>query len=441
MNPSPPVSAFHVMTKPVGPICNLNCTYCFYLEKEKLFGKTESFRMSDEVLEAYIRQYISQQDVPEVSFAWQGGEPTLLGVDFFRKVLQLQHKYAGGKKISNALQTNGTLLDDEWGTFLKENQFLVGISIDGPPDLHDAYRVDKRDRPSSERVLRGLDILKKYNVDFNTLTVVNRRNSREPLRVYNYLKEIGSGFLQFIPLVEREADPAARNLGLDLAIPPDLHRAARNPLVTEWSLLPEDYGAFLVDIYNEWVRHDVGKTFVQFFDVALGNWMGMTGSLCVFSPTCGTAVALEHNGDLYSCDHFVYPKYKLGNLLNQGLREMVESPFQRKFGRDKLDTLPRFCRECPVRFACHGECPKHRFLKTPDGEPGLNYLCPAYKRIFTHMRPTMERMCNLLRAGRPAAAVMELVARRPELAPLSPPGRNHSCPCGSGIKFKHCCGV
>lgn len=428
------------MTKPVGPICNLNCTYCFYLEKEKLFGETEQFRMSDEVLDAYIRQYIEQQDVPEVSFAWQGGEPTLLGVDFFKKVVLLQKKYAGGKRITNALQTNGTLLDDAWCSFLAENQFLVGLSIDGPPDLHDAYRVDKRDRPSSEKVLRGLEFLQKHKVEFNTLTVVNRRNSREPARVYKYLKEIGSGYIQFIPLVERDADAVAKNLGLDLSLPPDLQRIERNRMVTEWSLLPEDYGEFLVQVYNDWVRHDVGKTFVQFFDVALGNWVGQTGALCVFSPTCGTAMALEHNGDLFSCDHYVYPKYKLGNIMNQTIRDMVESPEQRKFGRDKLSTLPKFCRECSVRFACHGECPKHRFMKTPDREPGLNYLCPAYKRIFKHMKPTMDIMASLLRAGRPPSEIMGIVGEKPGLAPVRPPKRSEICPCDSGRKWGQCCG-
>jgi uncharacterized protein len=301
--------------------------------------------------------------------------------------------------------------------------------------------VDKRDRPTSEAVLRGLAVLKKQGVDFNTLTVVNRANSREPARVYRYLKEIGSGFLQFIPLVERDADAVAKNLGLDLGLPPDLQRVERNRLVTDWSVEPEAYGDFLVTIYNEWVRKDVGKTYVQFFDVALGNWTGMGGSLCVFSPTCGTGMALEHNGDLFSCDHFVYPKYKLGNLLNQSLREMTESVAQRKFGRDKLDTLPKYCRDCDVRFACHGECPKHRFMKTPAGEPGLNYLCPGYQRIFRHMRPTMDIMTRLLRAGRAPAEVMDWVARDPDLAPLAPPKRNEPCPCGSGRKDKACCGA
>ncbi len=436
----PGIPAFHVMTKPVGPICNLNCTYCFYLEKEKLFGETEQFRMADDVLENYIQQYIEQQSVPEVSFAWQGGEPTLLGVGYFRKIVELQQKHANGKKITNAIQTNGTLLNDEWCEFLAKHDFLVGLSIDGPPELHDAYRVDKRDRSTSGKVIRGLNYLKKHKVEFNTLTVVSRKNSQKPAEVYRYLKEIGSGYIQFIPLVERDADSVAKNMGLDLSQPPELQKVERNRLVTEWSLVPEDYGQFLVDIYNHWVRHDVGKTFVQFFDVALGNWMGMSGALCVFSPTCGTAMALEHNGDLYSCDHYVYPKYKLGNIMNQSIKSMVESKEQRQFGQDKLSKLPKYCRDCSVRFACHGECPKHRFMKTPAGDPGLNYLCPGYKRIFNHMKPTMDIMCQLLRAGRPASNVMQAVAQQPDLAPVAPPKRNDPCPCGSGQKFKACCG-
>lgn len=401
----PRVAPFHVMTKPVGPICNLDCTYCFYLEKEKLFPSTEKFRLSDELLEAYIRQYIEQQDCGEISFAWQGGEPTLLGVDYFQKVVELQRRYAGGKKISNAIQTNGTLLDDAWGAFLKAHGFLVGISIDGPRALHDAYRVDKRQRPTFDQVMRGLKVLRKHAVEFNTLTVVNRKNARQPLEVYRFLKEIGSEYIQFIPLVERRGGLTEKQLGLDLAAPPTAGEDPSSP-VTSWSVEAATYGEFLVAIFDEWVRKDVGRIFVQLFDVALGNWMGLGGSLCVFSETCGRAVALEHNGDLYSCDHYVYPEYKLGNLLNQSLGDMVNSPQQRTFGQDKRDTLPRYCRECPVRFACHGECPKHRFMKTPDGEPGLNYLCPSYKRFFTHIDRDMKSMAELLRAGRPAADIM-----------------------------------
>ena len=403
----PPARAYHVMTKPIGPICNLDCKYCFYLEKEKLFPSNENFRMNDEVLETYIRQYIEGQQVPEVSFAWQGGEPTLMGVNFFRKVVELQRKYAGGKVISNALQTNGTLLNDEWGEFLAANGFLVGLSIDGPAKLHDTYRVTKKGGGSYQKVIAGLRLLKKHRVEFNTLTVVNRANSRKPLEVYRFLRDIGSGFIQFIPLVERLADSEAKALGLDLATPPrsDEEGHVRLP-VTDWSVEPRAYGEFLCSIFDEWVKRDVGKTFVQIFDVTLGNWMGAGGGLCVFSETCGSAMALEHNGDLYSCDHYVYPHFKLGNILNSSISEMVNSEFQRQFGQDKRDTLPSYCRECDVRHLCHGECPKHRFLRTPDGEGDLNYLCAAYKRFFRHSAPAMKDMARLIHSGRPAADIM-----------------------------------
>ena len=400
-------AAFHVMTKPIGPICNLDCKYCFYLEKEKLFPANENFKMTDEVLETYIKQYIEGQKVPEINFAWQGGEPTLLGVDFFRKVVALQKKHAQGKTIANALQTNGTLLNDEWCEFLAENKFLIGLSIDGPPKMHNTYRVDKKGEDTYEKVVQGLKFLKKHKVEFNTLTVVNRVNARRPLELYRFLKEIGSGYIQFIPLVERLADAEAKKLGLDLAMPPraDEEGQVRLP-VTEWSVEPKQYGEFLTAIFDEWVKKDVGEVFVQIFDVALGNWMGMGGGLCVFSETCGTAMAMEHTGDVYSCDHYVYPQYKLGNILNQSLGEMAGSDFQKKFGQDKKATLPRYCQECEVRFACHGECPKHRFLRTPDGEPGLNYLCRSYKQFFNHAGPAMAKMSHLVRAGRPAAEIM-----------------------------------
>ncbi len=400
------LTAFHVMTKPIGPLCNLDCKYCFYLEKEKLFPSNENFRMSDEVLESYVRQYIAAQNVPEIHFAWQGGEPTLLGVGFFRKVVEFQKKYAGGKTINNAIQTNGTLLDDEWCEFLAEHRFLVGVSVDGPPKLHDAYRVDKKGGATYEKVILGIRRLQKHGVEFNTLTVVNRVNSKKPLEVYRFLKEIGSGFIQFIPLVERLADAEAIKLGLDLAAPPRVDEEGARLPVTEWSVEPEQYGKFLTTIYDEWVKQDVGKVFVQLFDVALGNWMGMGGGLCVFSENCGSALAMEHNGDVYSCDHYVYPRYKLGNLLNQDLGAMAASEEQRAFGQAKSATLPEYCRSCEVRFACHGECPKHRFLRTPDGEPGLNYLCRAYKRFFTHVDPSMRKMAALLQARRPAAEIM-----------------------------------
>ena len=401
---------FHILTKPIGPICNLDCKYCFYLEKEKLYPGERQWRMSDEVLAEYVRQYIEAQPGPEVFFAWQGGEPTLLGVDFFRKAVALQKKFANGKTVSNALQTNGTLLDDEWCQFLAAEKFLIGLSIDGPRELHDQYRVDKGQQPTFDRVMRGLELLKQHRVDFNTLTVVNDANSKQPLEVYRFLKSIGSEFLQFIPLVERKA--SMDETGLEFASPPDPGSAStraghEESPVTAWSVEAAQYGNFLCAIFDEWVRQDVGKVFVQLFDVALGNWMGLGSSLCVFAERCGAALALEHNGDLFSCDHYVYPKYRLGNLMNQSLGEMAGSPQQLKFGNDKSDLLPRYCRECEVRFACNGECPKHRFIKTPDGEEGLNYLCPAYKKFFNHIDGPMRMMGQLLREGRAAAEIMK----------------------------------
>lgn len=432
--------AFHVMTKPIGPICNLDCKYCFYLEKETLYPGNRRWEMPDDVLERYVREYIDQQDVPDIHFAWQGGEPTLLGVRYFHRVVELQRRYAGGKRVHNALQTNGTLLDDEWGGFLHQNRFLVGLSVDGPEDLHDAYRVDRRGRPSFADVMRGLDVLKRHRVEFNTLTVVNRLNARRPLDVYRFLKRIGSGFLQFIPLVERAA-PAPAAGGLRLAEPPHLAASGPpddEPAVTEWSVDASDYGGFLVTIFDEWVRKDVGRVFVQMFDVALGNWAGAGSSLCVFAETCGQGLAMEHNGDLYACDHYVYPEYRLGNVRDRSLGDMAVSERQVRFGLDKRDTLPRQCRECSVRFACHGECPKHRFMRTADGEPGLNYLCPAYKRFFTHIAPHMRTMVDLLRAGRAPAEIMGLIAAR-ERTPQRAVGRNDPCPCSSGRKHKACC--
>ena len=391
---------FHVMTKPIGPICNLDCTYCYYLEKEKLYPRGETFRMSPEVLETYIRDYCAAQHTPEISMAWQGGEPTLLEVDYFRRVVELQKKHAGGRPVSNAIQTNGTRLDAEWCRFFRENQFLVGLSLDGPRKLHDTYRMDKGGKSTFDRVTVGLKLLKRHGVEFNTLTVVSASNVKHPLEVYDFLKEQGSGFIQFIPLVERAGDGAP----LDFAPPPEPGELLRE--VTRWSVPAESYGDFLCTIFDRWVREDVGKVFVQIFDVALGIWSGRGASLCVFQKDCGRALAMEHNGDVFSCDHFVYPRYKLGNILNRSLGDMVESMEQQAFGHAKSETLPAYCHRCEVRFACNGECPKHRFIKTPDGEDGLNYLCPAYKKFFTHIDAPMRMMADLLRAGRAPAEIM-----------------------------------
>ena len=439
--PSMSTSNFHVLAKPIGPICNLDCKYCFYLEKEQLYPQVEKWAMRDDVLESYIRQYIEAHDTPVVNFAWQGGEPTLLGVDYFRKLVQIQKKYANGKQISNAFQTNGVLLNDAWAEFFLEYQFLIGISIDGPRELHDAYRVDKGGQPTFDRVMRGIETLRRHKVDFNTLTTVHRANADSPLEVYRFLRENGSGYMQFIPIVERIAHQVTAD-GLRL-IAPDFAGAAK---VAPWSVEPRQFGRFLCAIFDEWVRRDVGRTFVQLFDISLELWSGMEASLCIFRKQCGAALAIEHSGDLYSCDHFVYPENRLGNIMESPLAALVASAQQQQFGEAKESTLPRYCRECDVRFACNGECPKHRFLTTPDGEPGLNYLCAGYKMFFHHVDPYMRLMASELKAERPPANVMRWVAEEDARARQGKTGRgktgrNQLCPCGSGRKFKQCCGA
>ena len=403
------------MAKAIGPICNLDCKYCFYLEKEQLYPGNERWKMPEDKLETFIRDYIAGQPGDEVNFAFQGGEPTLLGVDYFRKVVALQKKYANGKRINTAFQTNGTLLDDEWGEFLAENKFLVGLSIDGPEELHDHYRVDKQGRGSYKSVMRGLNVLRKHEVEFNTLTCVNAETVKHPLKVYKFLKSIGSRYLQFIPIVEREVDTAAAKLGLDHAAPPDLENppeTKENPRMSEFAVPAVAYGDFLTKIFDQWVKRDVGRTYVQIFDVALAKWLGVPGGVCYFAETCGNALAMEHDGDVFTCDHYVYPNYKLGNLMNTSLGELANSRAAADFGNAKRDKLPKYCRECSVRFACNGECPKHRFTWTPDGEWGLNYLCPAYKKFFKHIDPAMQIMADLFRAERPPAEVMKILPQK-----------------------------
>jgi uncharacterized protein len=378
------LSAFQVMAKPIGPQCNLACRYCFYREKKNWLADSDCWKMPSDILEMYIRQYISQQGAPEINFAWQGGEPTLLSVDYFRRIVALQKKYADGRKIRNALQTNGMLLNDEWCAFLAANGFLVGISVDGPLESHNAYRLDKRGMGTYAQVERSLKLLKKHGVEFNTMTVVHCRNVRKPLELYCFLKQSGSGFMQFIPLVERSEG------GISLSAP------GQSGQVTDWSVPPEEYGEFLCAIFDEWARYDVGRYYVQLFDVTLGNWVGMPDGLCLFSPICGAALVMEHNGDIYSCDHYVYPEYKLGNLREKTLCDLANSPLQQKFGNDKSAALPQYCRSCDVLFLCHGECPKRRFLRAPDGEPGLNYLCAAYQRFFRYSAPFMRHMRDCL---------------------------------------------
>ena len=447
----------HVMTKPIGPICNLDCEYCYYLHKEELYPKGEKWRMPAETLSEYIRQYIAAQPahVEEVTFAWQGGEPTLLGVEFFERVASLQKQHQRpGQRIVNTLQTNGVLLDDRWCEFFRRENFLIGISIDGPADLHDRFRYDKQGRPSFPAVLNGLKLLKSHRVDFNVLVVVNRVNAEFGKKVYTYLRDNGAEFLQFIPIVEIA--------GIGAHPEPELAQLQdENPneptdplsLVSSRSVAPEQFGDFLIEVFEEWLRRDVGKVFVQIFDQALTAWVGLEPSLCIFRKRCGSALAMEHNGDLYSCDHFVEPDYLLGNIHEKPLAELVHAKAQEDFGHAKETTLPEYCRRCEVRFVCNGECPKNRFLATPDGEAGLNYLCAGYRKFFNHIDPVMKLMAEEVRAGRPAANVMKVLkeSRRREKVANAPqslksptevrgqPNRNDPCPCGSGRKYKKCC--
>jgi len=386
------------MTKPIGPRCNINCEYCYYLEKEKMFPDEKKFRMSDDVLDSYIRQMIetsAEAGRAEVNFAWQGGEPTMLGVDYFRRIVALQKKYAPERvRVTNALQTNGTLLDDNWGEFLRDNDFLVGISLDGPRNVHDRYRVDRAGRPTFDAVMRGLGILQHHQVEYNVLTAVHRANSGKGKEVYRFLKGLGIGFIQFIPVVERSD-------GIGLAGAPQVNMDAESR-VTPWSVSPRAYGKFLCDVFDAWFRRDIGKVFVQFFDVQLGLWLGGPSSLCIFAETCGNALALEHDGSLYSCDHYVYPEYCLGSVTQTPLREMLWSAQQEEFGREKLGGLTAQCQACSFRFACNGGCPKHRFARSRDGDPGHNYLCESYTSFFNHAGSRMQLMANLVRMGRPA---------------------------------------
>lgn len=443
---------FHVLTKPIGPICNLACRYCFYLEKESaIFSDEHDFRMTDEVLERFVRSYIDANPVRQVDFGWQGGEPSLMGVDFFRRVVELQKKYANGKEILNSFQTNGTLIDDEWCAFFAEENFLVGLSVDGPPDLTDPFRVTKKGEPISDKLLQTAKLFHKYGVEFNTLSCVNRLSGDHPKRVYEYLKhQIGSKFMQFIPLVERKPTDEAAALGYDLNQAPVLgqwEEDVESP-VTSWSVQPQQFGDFLIGIFDEWVRKDVGRIFVNHFDSALSKWVGVPGGTCVFQPTCGRSVALEHNGDVYSCDHYVYPRNRLGNIMTDELADMIDSDFQCQFGDAKRDALPTQCRDCAYLFACNGECPKDRIIKTADGEFGLSYLCVGLKKFFAHIDDDMTEMAQLLQQQRPPAEIMMKYGSSQPLgaAPAAhmplpgTVGRNDACPCGSGKKYKKCCG-
>jgi uncharacterized protein len=405
---------FHVLAKPTGAICNLDCKYCFFLSKEMLY-EGDRFRMADDLLETYIRQLLESQPGPEITVAWQGGEPTLMGLDFFRRAMDYTAKHRRpGTTIAHTIQTNGTELTPEWCVFFRDHGFLVGLSLDGPREMHDLYRVDKGGRPTFDKVMRAARLMQSHCVEFNILTTVHAGNADHPLEVYRFLRDdVGTRFIQLIPIVERvtaEMLPLA-NQGWGArgseARPLYLQEGG---LVTDRTVTPDAWGRFLTAIFDEWITRDVGTVFVQMFDAALASWVGAPAGMCIFAETCGDAVALEHNGDLYSCDHYVEPKYLLGNIADTPLAELIGSTRQRSFGNAKRDTLPRYCRECPVRFACHGECPKNRFIQTPDGEPGLNYLCAGYKAFFTHISHPMRMMADLLRQGRYADEVMNLLA-------------------------------
>ena len=384
--------------------------------------------MADDLLDNYLRQLVESHETPEVTIAWQGGEPTLMGLPFFRRSVAYAKKYLKpGQCLMHTIHTNGTLIDDEWAAFFKENGFLVGLSIDGPREMHDTYRYDKGGAPTFDRVMRGLSFLQAHGVEWNALVTLNRSNAEHPLAVYRFLRdECHAQFIQFIPIVER-------------------HHVDGVPFgteVTERSITAEQYGSFLIAVFEEWVRRDVASVYVQMFDVALANWYGRAVRLVRVSKTCGTALTMEHNGDVYSCDHFVEPAFKLGNIHETHLVELIASDQQIQFGRDKFDTLPRYCLDCDVRLACHGACPKDRFVTTPDGEPGLNYLCAGYKAFFRHISPTMQQMVQLLRADRAPSEMMAFYAARDRQwqDTLARAGRNDPCPCGSGKKFKVCHG-
>ena len=420
--------AFHVLIKPTGAICNLDCKYCFFLSKEMLYPGSR-FQMAEGLLEKYLKQLLESHRAPQVDVAWQGGEPTLMGLDFFKRSVEFVNKLKRpSQQIQYTIQTNGTLLNDEWCAFFKKNNFLVGLSVDGPKALHDIYRVNKGGAGSFDQVMRGFEFLKKHNVDVNILCTVHAANQGHPLDVYRFFRdELGAQFIQFIPIIERASTATLSIANLGWSERPGGDR----PLyindgnqVTDRSVTAEAYGKFLIAIFDEWLKTDVGKVYVQHFDSALANWVGVPGAVCIFSETCGQAVALEHNGDLYSCDHFVEPAHKLGNIHETHLIQLLSSSQQIKFGQDKKDSLPRYCRECEVRFACHGECPKNRFIKTPDGEEGLNYLCTAYKAFFTHINEPMTIMTELLRRRRFADEIMQMSATEIRDLLAGAPGEN-----------------
>jgi len=406
---------FHLLAKPTGAICNLDCKYCFFLSKEMLYPGSR-FRMADELLETYIRQLLESQPGPEVIVGWQGGEPTLMGLEFFERSIEYVRKYERPHhRVTYTIQTNGTRLTDEWAAFLKKHQVLVGLSVDGPREMHDALRVDKGGKGTFDDVMRGWECLNRHGVDVNILCTVNAANADHPVALYKFFRDqLKTTFIQFIPIVERttpETLPLANAGWSERGSDPRPLYLLEGDRVTDRSVGAEQWGRFLIGVFDEWVKADVGKVYVQMFDAALASWLGLPASMCIFSETCGSALALEHNGDVYSCDHFVEPKYKLGNITEVHMLQLVTSKQQLDFGRAKRDTLPKYCRECAVKFACHGECPRNRFIATPDGEPGLNYLCAGYKSFFTHIDRPMRLMADLLRQGRYADEAMAMLSK------------------------------
>ena len=392
----------YVMTKPVGAVCNLACDYCYYLEKANLYKDISKHVMSDELLEKFIREYIGSQTMPQVLFTWHGGETLMRPLSFYKRVMELQQKYAGGRTIDNCIQTNGTLLTDEWCEFFKKNTWLVGVSIDGPQEFHDEYRKNRQGRPSFTKVMQGIHLLKKHGVEWNAMAVVNAYNANHPLEFYRFFKENGCQFLQFTPIVERLT---RHEDGRTLASLADKDEIS----LSEASVAPEQWGNFLCAIFDEWVRKDVGKIFVEIFDCTLANWMGVSPGICAYSKECGHAGVMEHNGDVYSCDHFVFPEYKLGNIRDHSLIDMLYGEQQQEFSRLKHSSLPRQCKECDMEFACHGECPKNRFMKDKYGDSGLNYLCPGYYHYYQHVAPYMDYMKQELMAQRPPSNIMKVV--------------------------------
>ena len=399
---NPFAKPLYVMLKPAGAHCNLACKYCYYLEKNKLYPTAQRHLMSDEMLEQFTREYIEVQTMNQVLFTWHGGEPLLRSIDFYRKALSLQQKYAGGRRIDNVIQTNGTLLTDEWCEFFAQNHWLVGISIDGPQPYHDHYRLTAAGKPSWQKVMQGIKLLKKHGVEWNAMAVVNAYNVNHPLEFYRFFKQNGCQFLQFTPIVERQT---RHEDGRTLASLADKNEIS----LSEASVAPEQWGYFLCAIFDEWVRKDVGKIFVEIFDCTLANWMGVSPGICAYSKECGHAGVMEHNGDVYSCDHFVFPEYKLGNIRDHSLIDMLYGEQQQEFSRLKHSSLPRQCKECDMEFACHGECPKNRFMKDKYGDSGLNYLCPGYYHYYQHVAPYMDYMKQELMSQRPPSNIMKVV--------------------------------